>query len=415
MAPRADAPSPRRGADVGVVAALCTAAAALVAADGSLGDYVPGAWAGGNAAPGIHALIAGDVGRYFALQPVMGLGSIAWRLPFAGLAEALGGGATAVYRAGALACLAGPVALGAYLFHRMRAAGRPALERWLVAGLCVLNPMTWDALRSGHPEEALAAALAVGAVLAAGERPLLSGALVGLAIGTKQWALVALPLVVIAAPRRRIELLIAAIAVAACLLVPGPLANGSAARAARDSVARGHATNELSGWWPLADTRVGPAGTTLHVLPRGLDRGEVTPLVPLVALLLGLALWRRRDGDGAASAEQALAVLAIALIARCALDPLNQWYYETGALLSVCAWEALARRRLPLVSLLAAAAGWAVFRSVAGHGDHALTNAAFLALSGLLAAYLGAAAFAPRLLAPAGALAPEQVSGASRA
>jgi hypothetical protein len=397
-------------ASVGLV--LFAAAAVLVFANGSLGDYDPHRWASGNAGAGIDALLAGRVARFFALQPLMGLASIVLRLPFAGVVDALGGGALAVYRAGALACLAGPVALGAYLFHRLEERGRPLIERLVVAGLCVANPMTWDALRSGHPEEALAGALAIGAVLAAGECPLQSGLLVGIAIGTKQWALVALPVAIVAAPRRRAALCLVALAVAGCLLGPGPLANRGAAHAARKVVADAHTVNQVNAWWPFAQTRPLPGGeATFHVLPGGLTRGDVAPLVPAAAVLLALALWRRREGEGADRTEQALAVLALALLLRCVLDPGNQWYYQTGLVMALCAWEGLARSRLPLIALLAAAGYWAIFGRVVGLDEATLTSAAYLGFSALLGAYLAAAAFAPRLLAFPRPLAPGEAPG----
>jgi glycosyl transferase family 87 len=402
----------RRASAASVPLVLLAAAVALVFANGSLGDYDPHVWASGNAGPGIDALLDGHVARFFAVQPLMGLASILLRLPFAGLADAFGGGAIATYRAGALACLLGPIVLGVYLFRRMREGGRPPLEAFLVAAICVANPMTWHALRSGHPEEALAGALVVGGVLTAGERPLLSGALIGLAIGTKQWALVAVPVAVVAAPQRRAMLGFVAIAVAACLLLPGPLANHDAADTARKVVADAHTLNQVNAWWPLAQTRpLEGTDASIHTLPGRLTRGDVAPLVPVVAFLLALAFWRRRDARVDRCTEQALAVLALVLVARCALDPGNQWYYQTGLLLALFAWEGLARFRLPLISLLAAASYWALFGRVVGIGDSALTNATYLGLTAILAAYLAAAAFAPRLLAPVRALAPDGAPG----
>jgi len=52
----------------------------------------------------------------------------------------------------------------------------------------------------GHPEEVLASTLGAAAVIAAGyRRPGLAGVTLGLAIGTKQWALLAAPPVLLAA------------------------------------------------------------------------------------------------------------------------------------------------------------------------------------------------------------------------
>src|SRR2546421_338648 len=81
-------------------------------------------------------------------------------------------------------------ARGLVLAREMERRGRSWWIRLVVAGLCVVNPVTFKALWWGHPEEVLGAALCVGAVLAAGRgRTGTGGLLLGLAIATKQWAL----------------------------------------------------------------------------------------------------------------------------------------------------------------------------------------------------------------------------------
>ena len=89
----------------------------------------------------------------------------------------------------------------------------------------MLSPMTIGARLGGHPEELLAGALCVGAVLGAlHDRPLLAGALLGLALGTKQWTLVAVVPVFIACRAGRIRMLAVAAAVGAPLALAVPLA-----------------------------------------------------------------------------------------------------------------------------------------------------------------------------------------------
>ena len=67
--------------------------------------------------------------------------------------------------------------------------------------LCLVNPLTWEAIRLGHPEELLGGALCVGAVLAALRgRTLPAAVLLGLALATKQWAVIAVLPVLAAAP-----------------------------------------------------------------------------------------------------------------------------------------------------------------------------------------------------------------------
>jgi uncharacterized membrane protein len=70
----------------------------------------------------------------------------------------------------------------------------------LVAG----NPLMLQALSIGHPEELLGAALCVGAVLAAlHKRPWLAAVLLGLAVGNKAWAVLAIGPVLLALDQRR--------------------------------------------------------------------------------------------------------------------------------------------------------------------------------------------------------------------
>ena len=92
---------------------------------------------------------------------------------------------------------------------RMRAQGRSTLARAVALGVCVANPITLRALELGHPEELLGACLCVAAVLLAArsasgrDRSLLAGALLGLAIANKEWALLAAGPVLLALPPGR--------------------------------------------------------------------------------------------------------------------------------------------------------------------------------------------------------------------
>ena len=57
--------------------------------------------------------------------------------------------------------------------------------------LAILTPASRAAVESGHPEEMLAAALCVIALLVSDRRPLWAGVALGLALATKQWAVLA--------------------------------------------------------------------------------------------------------------------------------------------------------------------------------------------------------------------------------
>ena len=386
---------------LGPAAALLAVAAGLVFANGQTGDYdATGTPPPGRAGPGLDALADGDPGRFLEVQSLMGLGSIVLRLPVVLAAREAGAGDTLTYQLGALACLLGPVALGAWLYGAMRRRGAGAPARWIVAGLCVVNPFTWHGLTSGHPEEALAAALAVGAVLAAREHPLWSGLLGGLAAGTKQWALVALPVAVVAATRRRWALGAVAVGVAALLLLPGPLGDPDRAAFVRYYAGNLGTANELNAWWPVSNVTASlgwdALGTTYGVLPAGLERDQVAGLVPLAALVLALLFARRRRGDPADPAlEPALALLALVLLARCALDPSNLQYYEVAPFLALLAWESGARPGVPRISIAVAVAYGLVFELLYTRLDPSLTALGYVAVTVPLAYVLALAAFAP--------------------
>src|SRR6185437_8038955 len=122
----------------------------------------------------------------------------------------------------ALPCLLASAAIGVWLVSRMRSERRPLLHRGIALAVCVANPITLRALEVGHPEELLGACLCVAAVLlAAGDRGVWAGVLLGLAIANKQWALLAVGPVLIALPgRRRAACLASAALVAGIVLAP---------------------------------------------------------------------------------------------------------------------------------------------------------------------------------------------------
>src|SRR5258707_385528 len=178
--------------------ALCAlAAAAGCAALAWLGLYGP-AWNDYEVelGPAVEALNAGHLHAFLSLSPVYG-GSLIERAPFALLPGLWGAGEPVVYRFLAIPCLLASALLGVWLLARMRADRRPALARAVTLSLLVANPVTLRALELGHPEELLGASACVAAVLLAGaptvsrHRALAVGAVLGLAVANKQWALIA--------------------------------------------------------------------------------------------------------------------------------------------------------------------------------------------------------------------------------
>ncbi len=372
--------------------------AAIVFTSHALGDY-QSADTADNAAPAIRDLLAGDLHRFLADQPLMGSWSILVRLPFAGLASLLGGGETLIYQLGALPCVAAPGLVGVVLARRMRALGRSPSARALVIGLCLFNPATFGALRAGHPEELLAGALAVGAVLVAGEggRPVLAGLLAGTAVATKQWALLALAPAVLAAPGARLRLLAAAVVAAVVLTAPAPLASPQPFVKAARTVGAAHRVYPASAWWGLGSSQrlvasdgVAERVSVVRRLPSGLTRSGASLLIGLAAagLIAGFLLRRRGSRP-----TDALGLLALLMLARCAFDSLPLDYYYAPLLLALAAWEALAREGLPVGTLLAGGAVAALLGPFPVALDATVTHVLALAVMATLAGYVGRGTF----------------------
>ena len=175
----------------------------------------------------------------------MGPLSLLLRAPAVALA-----GASSVwgYRLGALVCLLAVIALGGLI------AQRAGTSYGVIAAiLLVVNPVSIDALRLGHPEERLGSALCVIALLLARERQVTRGGVaLGAALATKQWALIAIAPVLLAAPREgRMRVALAAGGVAAAIIGPLALADPRAFLAAMHHPAFGVAemrTGNLWGW-----------------------------------------------------------------------------------------------------------------------------------------------------------------------
>ena len=348
----------------------------------------------------VDALLRGDLRAFAALSPAYG-GSLLLRAPFALAASALGGGDLAVYRALALPCLAAAGVIAVLVASRMRLAGKPALA-WLTAiALIAANPIELRALELGHPEELLVGALCVGAALAAiARRPTLAAVLVGLAVAAKPWAVLAVPAVVALAEDRRVRTLVVAGAVAAAVMAPVAALNHDRFIQSNQAVAQ---TSQIfqpwQAWWFAGrhgevvrglDGQVKPGYRAAPKWLSGLSR----PLVVLAAIALTV-LWWRRSSD---RRLDALLLLALAFLVRCLLDPWDNVYYAVPLLLCLTAWEGLARREPPVVSLGTTALLWVTFEELPELASADLQSLAYLAWSVPLAAWLALRALAPQAL-----------------
>jgi hypothetical protein len=361
-----------------------------------------------DAGPPIEALAGGDVHGFFAQQPPMGSFSLLVRAPFAAAVDAAGGGGHAslyMYRAGAFACLLALALLAVWTMRAMVARGRPRLGAWLVPAAVLAGPLSYSALKYGHPEELLGAALCVGGVLAAGRgRSLWAGLMLGCAIATKQWAILAVPVAIVAAPRGRFRLPALAAGAAGLLTLPMMLADSSRFWLAQKSVGIAttftHTVTASNVWFPFAHGSTGPTETpdgvrvvTQYSLSEGL--GHLThPLVVLLAAAAIVAYAIRRRG---ADPEEALQLLALVFLVRCVFDPLTYSYHHAPFLVALLVYEGL-RRRVPVLSAVAIAALLAMTYVIAPMHDATLVNAFYLAWALPLLAALAVATLAPEVV-----------------
>ncbi|HKP90315.1 MAG TPA: glycosyltransferase 87 family protein [Thermoleophilaceae bacterium] len=357
-----------------------------------------------DAGPPIEAIAGGDVHGFFAEQPPMGSFSLLLRAPFAAAAKASGGDHASLYmyRAGAFACLLALALLAVWTMAAMLRRGRPRLGAFLVPTALLAGPLTYAALDYGHPEELLGAALCTGGVLAAGRgRSLWAGVLLGCAIATKQWAILAVPVAIVAAPRGRVRMPLFAAAFAGLFTLPMMLADPSRFWLAQKSVGIATTfTNTVTAsnvWFLFAHGSTAPTETadgvrvmTQYSLSDTL--GHLThPLVVVLALAATVVYAVRRRG---ADPEEALQLLALVFLVRCVFDPLTYSYHHAPFLVALLVFEGL-RRRVPVLSGFAIAALLVMTYVVAPMHDATALHVFYLAWSLPLMAALAVGTLAP--------------------
>jgi Glycosyltransferase family 87 len=378
-----------------------------------------------EARPSFEALAHGHLVRFLQLAPAYG-GSLVERAPFALLAGLGGGGSLTVYRMVAAPCLFALAALAVWMCARMRAEGRSLLARVVAVFICVANPVTLGALELGHPEELLGACLCVAAVvLASRNRPVWAGALLGLAIANKEWALLAAAPVLLALPcgvsqraadgrraHRQIFVCMASTCVATALvLAPLLLVSGGRFAASAKAVAAIGAAQfqPRQIWWflgyhgPLVHGNYGASLPGYRIGPVWIATLS-HPLIIVVGLAIAAGLWlARRRQRVAVSERDAMLALALALLLRCMLDTWDIGYYMLPFTIALLAWEIRGPSRPPLVTLVGAILPWFCLEELAGHGLGADGQSLlFTAWTVPLAIWLGVRLFTgeQRVLAP---------------
>ena len=395
---------------------LLVAASAWIAfASTTLGDYPA------DAGPPLDALLRWDLSAFLAAQADMGPVSILLRAPFA----ALGGDELSVYRWGSLPCVLAAGLLGLYLARLAGRRGAGTLAQAALVAVCLFNPLTFAALELGHPEEILTAALAVGAVAVASQgHTVRATLLLGLAIASKQWAVIAILPVLMALPSSRIRVALGAAGISLALLLPAVLADsGGFLETQRSLAIETQYIGHWSAWYPTAipTTHVVAATgmTTDTYRASGLLAGASHPLIVLLAMLVPLAVALRRRSFGLTGSE-AMAMLALLVLLRCALDPVNNLYYHEPLLLALAGWDATSRRGLPVRALGAALVFELLSRWQQQPFDPHEFNAAYLTIAVAAAIAIAVALLRPQpwlrggRLPPAAAIARgrlEQTSG----
>ena len=355
-----------------------------------------------EARPALDALVQGHPVLFLKLAPAYG-GSLLMRAPFVLVPKLWGGGELSMFRAAAAPCMVAAALLGVWLVAKMRDRGDPPAWRALVLFLCVANPIALPALEYGHPEELLGAVLCVIAVLAAAkDRPLWAGALLGLAVANKEWAVLAVGPVLLALPGRRGMALLASAATAGIILAPFALAGGVVSQAHGAATSSDGIFNPGQLWWflgshshPVRDLsgRIMPG----YRIPPAWIANHAHELIVALALPLTLlyAWTRRRTPVGRRHVTDGLLLLAFLLLVRIALDPWDMAYYPLAFLIVLTSWEALRCARPPVLSLTACLVSWFTLQELAKPALHVSPD---------MQAAVFAAAAVPALLALALAL-----------
>ena len=243
----------------------------------------------------------------------MGSFSLLLRAPVVALSDSLGGDRLLGYQLGALVCFIPALILGGWLAREIQAQGRSRLEATVFGVLVVINPITLDAVHMGHPEEVLGGALSVLAVVCAARgRSMLAAVVLGLAIGTKQWALLALlPALFVAPAGARLRMGAVAAAIGITLALSAPLADWHDYREKAHTLGRSTTVSHYSAWTGVSrpvDIVVpgfdGPV--TIHRLPGGLSREDISLMIPVACTILVLAFAQATalaaDGGGCSRA-----------------------------------------------------------------------------------------------------------------
>jgi hypothetical protein len=317
----------------------------------------------------------------------MGPLSLYLRIPFAGLAVAIGDGAFGIYRWGALPCLLSLAWVAVWLARVGGRRGTSRIGQLLIVAVCLFSPLIGDALYYGHPEEILTASLVCGALLAAVEqRVLLTALLIGLAIASKQWALVALVPTLLILKRERIRAAIVATSAAGLLTLPMAVGDPSAFHHAWAYISKAQPVVTLFNWLfpfsPAGAGRItdvtGESHPFIGHLVWPIESALAHPLIVILGIVVPLLIWRGVEG---VATRPLLLSAALVLLLRCVLDPETAAYYHLPLLLVLFSLDATAGSRLPLAGLGGAAASFVVLDRFPSYLGPSVANLAYIVAS----------------------------------
>lgn len=351
-----------------------------------------------DAQPAVEALAQGRVGDYLTADALMGPFATLVQVPFVAVS---GDSGVAAYPWAVFPCLLIAGFVGLYLARIAARRGAGRLTQALIAALVLLNPLTFEAIENGHPEEILTAALAVAAVASAAERrPRQTAILLGLALASKQWAVIAILPALMALPAARLRTGALAVAVAGALFLPAFVASPDSFLGVQTQAAgTGQVVTPWSAWYPFASSE-----TEVYVVDGEKLVAEVEnapsladplshPLIVLLAFAVPLVVaWRR---GLPLSASDAFALLALVALLRCVLDPVDNLYYHEPLLLALIGWDAFTARGLPMRSLVGVGVALLFWQAWHDLSDPATFNLVYLGAVAVLGFALVSSLFRP--------------------
>lgn len=353
-----------------------------------------------GAITGVEALRRWDIAG-FVQNGTVEAGSYLIRAPFVLAVNIWGGETVAAYRMLAVPGLLGAGVLAVVMWKKAREGDGPSRRPWLALLLIAASPFLLSSLLKAHPEEPVGAVLCLGALAAAArQRWLMASVLIGLAIGNKLWAVVAVVpvLILLDGHAHRVRALVVMGITASLVYAPFVLAtvlgkDDGELQPLLVATQAGGVFKPEQVWWFLGEPghlhpeSSGELSSAFREGPAWLIRAS-HPLAVLVPILLSIALAprlrRRPPGD-------VLLLLAVAFLLRGMLDIWNNVYYALPFVFTLVAWEVVALRRAPVLSLIVTISGWIILALLPVWATPDVRGAAYLAWSvpllvGLLAA-----------------------------